>query len=72
MSLRQTEFTTAVIGSVASRLNLPLSVTYNRLKEAGIISSFIVPGYDVLHTFSREYVADDVIALMKEKGVPIC
>ena len=35
----------------------------------GIISDYIVPCYDVLHTFSREYIVEDLIDLMNKKGV---
>ena len=42
---------------------------YRRLKSSGIITEYIVPCYDVLHTFSKEYLMDDLIGYMKEKGV---
>mgnify|MGYP002512517319 CR=1 FL=1 len=29
----------------------------------------IVPCYDVLHSFSKEYIVEDLIAYMKKKGV---
>ena len=30
---------------------------------------YIVPSYDVLHTFSKEYLMDDLVEYMQEKGV---
>ena len=30
---------------------------------------YIVPCYDVLHTFSREYIVEDLVDLMNKKGV---
>ncbi|MDD6168189.1 MAG: DUF3791 domain-containing protein [Prevotella copri] len=30
---------------------------------------YIIPSYDVLHTFSKEYLMEDLIDFMKEKGV---
>ena len=42
---------------------------YNRLKNSGILYGYIVPSYDVLHTFSKEYPMEDLISYMKEKGV---
>ncbi|MCD8386499.1 MAG: DUF3791 domain-containing protein [Bacteroidales bacterium] len=71
MDFKQLEFVTAVIGSVAERLGLPLATVYRRLKDSNIIDGYLVPGYDPLHTFSREYFTDDVIDFMKEKGVPL-
>lgn len=72
MSFNQLEFVTAVIGSVATRLGLPLATVYQRLKDSGIIDGYLVPCYDSLHTFSRDYFTNDVIDFMKEKGVPLC
>ena len=41
---------------------------YNILKNNGIIEDYIIPGYDVLHTFSRSYIVDDIINFMRKKG----
>ena len=29
---------------------------------------YIVPCYDVLHTFSKDYIMDDLIGMLKKKG----
>ena len=42
---------------------------YHRMSKGGIISDYIVPCYDVLHTFSREYIVEDLVDLMNKKGV---
>jgi hypothetical protein len=42
---------------------------YRKLQGAGIISDYIVPCYDVLHSFSKEYIVEDLVAYMKKKGV---
>jgi hypothetical protein len=42
---------------------------YNRLKKSGILYGYIVPSYDVLHTFGTEYLMEDLTNFMKEKGV---
>ena len=34
-----------------------------------ILKEYIVPSYDVLHTFSKEYLIEDLVSYMKEKGV---
>ena len=58
---------------MARRLGLIQQDVYNRLKNSGIlygyIYGYIVPSYDVLHTFSKEYLMEDLISYMKEKGV---
>ena len=39
---------------------------------AGVIKDYLAAAYDVLHTFSLEYVAEDVMELMKKKGHALC
>ncbi|MDK7192681.1 DUF3791 domain-containing protein [Bifidobacterium sp. UMB1197] len=31
--------------------------------------SYIVPSYDVLHTQGKEYITNDIVSFMREKGV---
>lgn len=63
------EFLTFCVGAVALHLNLSRQNVYKRLKLSGIIDNYIVPGYDVLHTYGRSYIVDDITDLMKRKGV---
>jgi hypothetical protein len=42
---------------------------YQRLKSSGILTEYIIPSYDVLHTFSKEYLLEDLTEYMREKGV---
>lgn len=63
------EFVTYCIGGLALRLRLPRKEVYNRLCSSGILHDYIVPSYDVLHTFGSRYLMDDLIDYMKEKGV---
>ena len=39
------------------------------LSDSGILDGYIVASYDVLHTFSREYLMDDLVGYMREKGL---
>ncbi len=63
------EFVTYCISKLAQRLNLSQGEVYNRLKSSGILYDYIVPSYDVLHTFSSRYLMDDLTDYMAEKGV---
>ena len=64
------EFIVFCIEEVAAKLQLPGNVVYDLLtKKSRILSEYIIPSYDVLHTQSKQYVVDDIISLMKEKGV---
>jgi hypothetical protein len=54
---------------VADYLKMNARDVYHKLHNAGIISDYIVPCYDVLLSFSKEYIVEDLIAYMKKKGV---
>lgn len=38
------------------------------MQNAGIIDDYIVPCYDVLHTFPKDYIVEDLIGFMRKKG----
>ncbi len=63
------DFVTFCVGAVALSLNMSRTDVFARLKKANLIDDYIVPGYDVLHTFSRHYIVEDIIDMMKRKGV---
>lgn len=63
------DFITYCIGNLSRRLGMSAGEVYRKLKDTGILSSYIVPSYDVLHTFSKEYIMEDLIGYMREKGV---
>lgn len=71
MSKDIVDFVTYCIGNLARRLNLSAGEVYRMLKDSGILSEYIVPSYDVLHTFSKEYLMEDLTEYMREKGVLI-
>lgn len=72
MTSNQIDFVTCVIGALALMTGQSCSYIYKRLNAAGIIKDYLAEAYDVLHTFSLEYVAEDVIAIMKKKGLSLC
>ena len=65
----QLDFITYCVGNLADRLKMSASKVYKMLRSSGLLDGYIVPCYDVLHTFSKEYLVEDVVSLMKEKGV---
>ena len=69
MDYQSLKFVIFCVGSVADALKMSAKDVYRRMKEGDIISSYIVPCYDVLHTFSREYIVADLVDLMQKKGV---
>ena len=60
---------TYCISQLANRLHLSQQEVYKRLKVSGILYDYIVPSYDVLHTFGSRYLIDDITDYMQEKGV---
>ena len=69
MNYDNVDFITYCIGNLSRRLNLSAVEVYRRLKQSGILYGYIVPSNDVLHTFGKEYLMEDLIEYMKEKGV---
>ncbi len=63
------DFVTFCIGALSLSLKISRSEVFARLKEVNLINDYIVPCYDVLHTFSRSYILDDITDMMKRKGV---
>ena len=38
-------------------------------KDSDILDTYIVPEYEMLHTQGKEYIVNDIVEFMKEKGV---
>ena len=72
MTKNQIDYVTCVIGALALMTGKSCSWIYQKLQAAGIIKDYLAAAYDVLHTLSLEYVAEDVIQLMKKKGYALC
>ena len=69
MDKKTLEFVTFWISKLSMMLKLPQKEIYSRLKKSGILYGYIVPSYDVLHTFSSRYLMEDLTDYMREKGV---
>ena len=63
------EFAVFCIENVAAKLGVDAERVYQAFTEkSDILNGYIVPEYEVLHTQSREYIVDDLIDVMKERG----
>lgn len=69
MNSKSLFFTIFCIDNVASHLGKNTTEVYHTMQDAGIIDDYIVPCYDVLHTFSKEYIVEDLVSYMRKKGV---
>ena len=71
-NINELEFAVFCIENVAKKLGVDAEKVYDLLtKESDILNGYIVKDYDVLHTQGKEYIVDDIIELMKERGVII-
>ena len=69
---RDLEFAIFCIENVASRLHVDAQKVYVALSEqTNILNDYIIPEYEVLHTQSKDYIVDDIIDVMHERGVKL-
>ena len=62
---RELEFAIFCIENVASKFYAALT------EQTDILNEYIIPEYEVLHTQSKEYIVNDIIDIMKERGVKL-
>ena len=66
------EFAIFCIESVASRLKVsPAKVYIAMTEQSDVLKGYIWNVYDVLHTQGKSYIVDDILAVMKSKGVKL-
>jgi len=72
MDKEQMEFSVFCIESIAEHLGVTGDIVYEMLTEqSNVLNDYIVACYDVLHTQGKEYLVDDIIDVMKQKGVNV-
>ena len=64
----QLDFVTSSGVNLADRLNMSACKVYKMLRSTDILNGYMIPCSDVLHTFSMEYIMDDLINLLKRRG----
>lgn len=66
------EFVVFCIENVAAKLGVGAERVYQAFTEkSDILNGYIVPDYEILHTQSREYIVNDLLDVMKERGVEV-
>ena len=69
---RELEFAVFCIENVAARLGVDAQRVYQAFTDkSDILHGYIVPEYEVLQTQSREYIINDLLDVMKERGVEV-
>ena len=68
----QMEFAIFCIENTAARTGIAPEIMFDLLtKNTNILQNYIIPNYEVLHTQGKDYIVDDILDLMKEKGVSV-
>lgn len=69
---RELEFAIFCVENVAIHLGVSAEKVYHALaEESDIMNGYIIPCYEILHSQSKEYIVEDIIALMQKRGVTI-
>lgn len=69
---KQLEFVVFCIENIAVFLGKGAEQIYKLLTEdSNILKDYIIPEYEILHTQSKEYIVEDIIEVMRERGVCI-
>ena len=72
MNSKELEFAVFCIENVAEYLGLKGDEIYKLLTEkTDILDNYIIPCYDALHTQGKEYIVNDIVEIMREKGIAI-
>ena len=66
------EYVLFCIEGIAKKLGKDGREVYQILTEdSDILKSYIVPSYDVLHTQGKDYIIEDILDVMKKRGLPV-
>ena len=68
MRTEHLDFITFCVGSLSDALHKSASQVYELLRKSGVLNDYILPCYDVLHTFSKEYLVEELTDVLKERG----
>lgn len=69
---RELEFAIFCVENIAIHLGLEAEKVYDALTvKSDILNSYIVPCFDALHTQGKDYIVEDILAVMKEQGVTV-
>ena len=64
------EFSIFCVESLAEKLNIDAKKIYKILRvDTDILDNYIILCYEALHSQSKAYIVDDLIQIMKVKGV---
>lgn len=68
---KELNFSIFILYSLAEKWKMRPAAVYKILNTTGIFDSYIIAGYDMLHTQGKEYLVEDITEFVKEKGVTV-
>ncbi|MGL5381047.1 DUF3791 domain-containing protein [Clostridium sp.] len=64
------EFTIFCIDILAEYLNKDTKKVYKLIKEdSDVLDGYIIPCYEPLHSQSKKYIVEELVSVLKERGV---
>lgn len=67
---RELEFAIFCIENIAIRLGISGDKVYDALTiQSDVLNEYIVPCYDILHTQDKNYIVNDIMEVMRGRGV---
>ncbi len=69
---RELEFAVFCIENVAAKLRVNTESVYKAFTDqSDILYAYIIPEYEILHTQSCDYIINELLDVMNERGVKI-
>ena len=65
------EFVVYMIHACARKCHKTPKEIYQIIESKGCVSEYLVPFYEILHTQGVNYIVDDIIGYMANRGVTI-
>lgn len=70
MTHGETEFVVFCIEELAAECGMPGNDMYHLLADnTDVISNYIVPNYEVLHSMGRNTIVEELKSILQERGV---
>lgn len=69
---KELEFAIFCVENIAAKLGVNPENVYNAFTvKSDILNEYIIPEYEILHTQDKEYIVNDIIEVMRERGVDV-
>lgn len=71
-SREELEFITFCVENMAEKLSKDSVAIYDAWTEkSNLLYDYIIPCYDILHTQGKEYILDNILDVMVERGIQV-